>query len=151
MIIDRLFPIVSEFRAHAPMRKRATCARCGRCCALITIGASKTKLARQVAEWEAYYREHVRRGPIPRFVLDGRVVGKHWRRIYRAEAHARGVYVAPGKFAYSCELLRDDLTCSIHDSKPPLCAQYPSAYPKKLKAVDGVVHPECAFARKGRK
>lgn len=149
--LDRLCPRGGPQRPVVSARKTGKCLRCGACCVLICLTYTKRALRywnetryrqrKWIREWvKAGGTKEDAKGQMDVFAF----VVKHWRRVGREEAKRRGVYVAPGRFAYSCNLLQGDGSCPLHGKgKPSICTIFPGETSN--------VPTSCGFADRRRK
>lgn len=90
------------------------CSKCGDCCRVIPVNATKKRFAEKAAAGET--------GSSP-FIL------QHWHRISREEARRRNPHfggATPGHYYYECDMFDPVKNeCMAHDSRPQVCRGFP--------------------------
>lgn len=95
----------------------ATCAQCGDCCEAIPFSMDQEQIKDRLAEGE---------GLGERGITDLTFILKNWVPISRREYENVHPEAATEKKMYTCrQFNRETRQCMVHDSRPPVCRDYP--------------------------
>jgi len=153
-LIDELWPVDGDHsKKLVPATKAGECIQCGKCCAIIRIGADYEYFLEKSRQLLDYYGD--KGEPVPdselKWCQDSLFIVRHWIPLRRTVAVMRGFKddIYSTDFFYTCSLLKNDKTCAAHNKYRPLvCTGYPF-YNHKVRNTE--VFRGCGFAKQRRK